>query len=88
MIYPLLRPDERPKSRDDRVGVRVTYFNGVVHFFPGGTPQMAMAMAGLVAPKDKLDHPATRIEFGWGRPNVWVVEEVLKPGVTDAIDPK
>ena len=85
MPYPFYRPDER--HRRERAGnapapgIRVTYPDGTVHFFPGATEAQAAALVRTVCPEELLIDPRTVIEFGTKRGRAWLTEVVLKEGV-------
>lgn len=60
-----LRPDERPRTpvATRTAGVRVVFPDGVTHFFPGASPELALALARPCAGA-LLDAPGTAIDFG------------------------
>lgn len=81
MPYPFIRADEqRTRTPGPTPGVRIRFGNGVVHWFPGSTPELAMILARCAVPESLLNDPATTIEFGTGtgRGNMFIREQVIK----------
>jgi len=81
------RSTETSPSTRANPGIEVTFPNGAKHFFPGGTEQMAMAIAICSSHKDKLADKGTQIEFGFRSGGEFFGEKITKPKVEDVQRP-
>jgi hypothetical protein len=78
MIYGRRAEDGVTAPRSARTWGVVVYAGERRYFFPGGTPDVALALARTALP-DQLRDPLTRIEFG-NAEHGWAVHEVLREG--------
>lgn len=76
-----LRPEEygRRAGNGPQPGVMV-FAGGKRAFFPGGTAELAYALARAAVPADVMDAPNTRVEFGTADGGAWTPEKTLKHG--------
>lgn len=93
MPYPFLRGDERtagnrPDPHRVEVGVRILYANGVRHWFPAPSPQLAWVLIRAAVPENLLEDVHTVIEYGQRCGTAFTRLELLKGGPTDATDPQ
>ena len=87
MPYPFVRADERPRSNDLRptTGLRVTYPNNTVHWFPGPESQ-ALATAKQICPEELLNHVGTTWEYGERSGTIFVMQKHLAGPVLSKLD--
>ncbi len=78
-------PAERKSDRTDaQHGIRVTFPDGVVHWYPGGSAALAQILLDRNVPSELATHPKTRVEFGRWQRGMFVTLEVVKEGQRDA----
>ncbi len=80
MPYPFLRPNEQPpeRRRGPEPGIRVTFPDGTVHWFPGPSSTLALVLVQGAVPTNLLEHVQTVIEYGTRLESRFVASEVLK----------
>lgn len=89
----LTRKERDAKDRDGRPnpGVRVRFPNGVTHFYPGCSSQVALVLAKTALPEGALDHPDVGMEYGTRHESkgqaFFVTAEVLKVPACEFVKP-
>lgn len=83
-MFPFLRPDEVRESTNPTPGVCVVVPNGRRYWFPGATPDLAMAL-GRPALGDAVNDPGITIDFGTRDGPTFVLERriagpTIQPG--------
>lgn len=82
------RDERRESASTVSVGIRVTFPDGVQHWYPGGSAALAGILFERSVPDDLRAHPDTRVEFGQYTRGTFACLEVVKEGKRpDAANP-